>query len=103
MNAFTDDELQDLGRMARSRADVARLDAERQKGTSMASGIASKQAEHYDQLATKCEQMRKPTTPDNVVRLKPGADHVCNKDGETVEVISYEPTCSICGAPQVFD
>jgi hypothetical protein len=86
----------------RGSARLRREDAKAQAGSSVA-GIAAADADRLEQIAAKCERMRENAPPDNVVRLRPGADHVCNKNGEAVEVISYEPTCSVCGVPQVFD
>jgi hypothetical protein len=99
---FTDAELQDLARMARGFAQLRHEDAKRQAGSSVA-GHTSQEAHRFEDLALKCDRMRIPRTPDNVVRLKPGADHVCDRNGPQVEVAMDAPTCSRCGVPQVFD
>jgi hypothetical protein len=54
-------------------------------------------AKHYEQLCAKVEALRVRSIPDNVVRLKAGAKHVCNKDGPRVEVAMDVETCSVCG------
>ena len=101
---FTEAELREILMAVRAQAHRARETAEKQKGSSMA-GIAIRSADQFQRIADKCSAMLNapPAPPDNVVRLKPGADHRCDKKGPSVEVAMEAPTCSVCGVPQVFD
>jgi hypothetical protein len=95
--AFSQLELQDLAMSVRSLAQTKRRDATAQAGSSVAS-LAGLEAKRLDELAAKCDRMRKHST-----KNRPGADHTCDWKGASVEVAMKAPTCSVCGVPQVLD
>jgi hypothetical protein len=94
---FIDSELQNLAMSAEALAHTKRKDAEAQAGSSVAS-LARREAEDLEQLAAKCNRMRT-----RAWRVRPGAEHVCDREGASAEVTIDAPTCSVCGMPQVFD
>lgn len=94
---FTDTELQDLAISAGAFAHTKRKDAEAQAESNVAS-LARLQAQRLEQLAAKCNRMRT-----RAWRVRPGAEHICDREGASAEVTLDAPTCSICHIPQVFD
>jgi hypothetical protein len=94
---FSDLELQDLAMSARSLARTKRHDATAQTGSSVAS-LAALEAKRLDELASKCDRMRK-----HAGKARPGTSHACDRKGASVEVAMEAPTCSVCGVPQVLD
>jgi hypothetical protein len=94
---LTDAELRLAAACVRSYAALRGKDAEGQKGTTVAP-IAARDATEAAELAAKLERIRT-----RHASARPGADHVCDRDGPSVPVAMDAPTCSRCGVPQVFD
>jgi hypothetical protein len=94
---LTAEDLKLAASCVRSYAALRRQDVEGQKGTTVAE-IAARDADVADELAATLDRLRTGRG-----RVRPGADHVCDRTGPSVPVAMDVATCSVCGVPQVFD